>query len=153
MFFRYLAKLCLLLVTTACTMTGLRAEDHTTDKLDKVLQAVKAKKAVLVDVREVKEWDKGHLKDAKLIPLSGLKGDLPASEIRKLLPKDAIVYCHCASGFRCLEAAPMLRQYGYEVRALSAGYKDLLKAGFSQAPQEEKKVEAATGSPVGDSPK
>jgi phage shock protein E len=129
---------CAVLITVT-TAIDLRAEDHTQDKLEQVLSAVKAKKAILVDVREKKEWDNGHLKDAKLIPLSALKADMTAEEVRKLLPKDAVVYCHCASGFRCLEAAPLLRKHGYEVRALPAGYKDLVKAGFTQAPEEKAK--------------
>jgi len=85
--------------------------------------------------------DRGHLKDAKLVPLSLLKKDGTPTELGKALPKDLpkdiIVYVHCASGFRCLEAAPLIRKQGYETRALSAGYKDLLKSGFSQASPEK----------------
>lgn len=123
-----------------CSPT-LLAEEHTQDTVPEVIAAVKEKKAVLVDVREKSEWDKGHLKGAKLVPLSALKKDLPAEEIRKLVPKNAIVYVHCASGYRCLEAAPLLRKYGYEVRALSTGYKGLLQAGLPPAPPEKPKAE------------
>ena len=121
----------------------LAEEQHTKDSIEKVKNLVKEKKAILIDVREKKEWDAGRLKEARLIPLSVLKSETPADEIRKLvpkdLPKDTILYIHCASGFRCLDAAPLLRKLGYEVRALPVGYKDLLKAGFEQAPEEKRK--------------
>lgn len=119
-----------------------RSEEHTKDSMEKIMSLVKEKKAYLIDVREKKEWDAGHLKEARFVPLSLLKSNPPAEEIRKLVPKDlpkgTILYLHCASGFRCLDAAPLLRKQGYEVRALSVGFKDLLKAGFEQAPEEKR---------------
>ena len=127
----------LLLLSCLLGGTPVRAEEHTQDKLEHIIGAIKDKKAVLVDVREKSEWDKGHLQGAKLVPLSALKKDLTAEEVRKIIPKDAIVYCHCASGYRCLEAAPLLRKCGYEVRPLQPGYKALLKAGLPQAPEEK----------------
>ena len=125
----------------SCVLSGkpIQAEEHTRDKLEQVISAIDAKKAVLVDVREKSEWDKGHLKGAKLVPLSALKKELTPEEVQKIIPKDAIVYCHCASGYRCLEAAPLLRKCGYEVRALQPGYKALLKAGLPPAPEEKPK--------------
>ena len=126
----------------------VHAHEHTHDKLDQVISAVKDKKAVLIDVREKSEWDKGHLKDAKLLPLSKLKKEIVPEEVQKIIPrKETIVYLHCASGYRCLEAAPLLRKLGYEVRALSAGYKDLLKAGLPPAPAEPKPAEPKPAEP------
>ena len=133
-----LVLLPLLLLGGLLSWQPIQAEEHTQDKLDQIVSALKSKKAVLVDVREKSEWDKGHLQGAKLIPLSALKGDLTAEEVRKVIPKDVIVYCHCASGYRCLEAAPLLRKCGYEVRPLQPGYKALLKAGLPQATEEER---------------
>lgn len=121
----------------------VQAEEHTEDKLEQVMAAIKSKKAVLIDVREKSEWDKGHLKHAKLVPLSALKGDMTAEEVRKIIPAGTLVYVHCASGYRCLDAAPLLRKHGYEVRPLAAGYKQLLKAGFTQAPATEPAPEPA----------
>ena len=122
-------------------VSAVRAEEHATDSLDKVLQAVKDKKAILIDVREKLEWDRGHLKEAKLLPLSVLKNGSASTELGKAVPKDlskdTIIYVHCASGYRCLEAAPLIRKQGYETRALPAGYKELLKSGFTQAPADK----------------
>jgi rhodanese-related sulfurtransferase len=114
----------------------LLAAEHTKDSLDDVKQRVKDKKAILLDVREKKEWDDGHLRDAKLIPLSDLKKGVDADKLAKDLPKDKIIYCHCAGGVRCLPAADILKKSGYDVRPLKPGYKDLLNAGF---PKAEKK--------------
>ena len=109
------------------------AADHTTDSLDTVKQKVKDQQALLVDVRETKEWDEGHLAEARLSPLSLLQNEAELTKQLKNLPKDKIIYCHCRSGRRCLTAADILKKQGYDVRPLKAGYEDLLKAGFPQA--------------------
>jgi phage shock protein E len=111
---------------------GLAAE-HTKDSLETVKARLKDKSAVLVDVREQKEWDEGHLRDASLIPLSKLKMDKEAEKVTKELSKKKIVYCHCGAGVRALTAADILKKQGYDVRPLKAGYKDLLDAGFAKA--------------------
>lgn len=61
---------------------------------------------MLVDLRERAEWDAGHLKVAKLLPLSGLE-EMKAEELARK----------------------------YDVRPLEPGCKDLLKAGFERAPR------------------
>ncbi|AWM40584.1 rhodanese-like domain-containing protein [Gemmata obscuriglobus] len=109
------------------------AADHTKDTTDAVKKALADDKAVLLDVREKAEWDDGHLKDAKLLPLSTLKGGAKAENVAKIVPKDKVVYLHCGSGVRCLKAADELKKLGYDVRPLKPGYADLLKAGFAPA--------------------
>ncbi len=111
------------------------AAEHTKDSLDTVKKAVADDKAVLLDVREKSEWDDGHLKDAKLLPLSVLNAGAKAEDVAKIAPKDKIIYCHCRSGVRSLKAADELKKLGYDVRPLKAGYTDLLKTGFAPAPQ------------------
>lgn len=122
------------------TVTGLaaflapaRAADHTKDTPEEIKKALADGKAVLLDVREKDEWDDGHLKDAKFLPLSSLKSGAKAEDVAKVAPKDKIIYCHCGSGIRSLKAADELKKLGYDVRPLKPGYKDLLKAGFEQA--------------------
>ncbi len=111
---------------------GLAAE-HTKDSLETVKERLKDKSAILVDVREQKEWDDGHLKDAQFVPLSKLKVDAEAEKLTKALPKEKIVYCHCGVGVRACSAADILKKRGYDVRPLKPGYKDLIKAGFPKA--------------------
>lgn len=109
------------------------AAEHTKDTLDDVKKALADDKAVLLDVREKSEWDEGHLKDARLLPLSTLKGEPKAEDVARVAPKAKLIYCHCAAGVRSLKAADALKKLGYDVRPLKAGYADLLKAGFPPA--------------------
>jgi len=125
-----------LLVCVPCT-----AAEHTKDSLEKVRKTLAEKKAVLVDVREPAEWKEGRLEAALLVPLSKLKEEGEnqefAAALEKKLSKKKIVYCHCRSGRRALEAADILAKLGYDVRPLKPGYEDLLKAGFPQAKKKQ----------------
>jgi len=118
-----------------CIATTLSAQQHTKDSLETVKKSLAEKKAVLLDVREQAEWDGGHLLDAKLLPLSIINAKDKSPEYAKGLPKDQVIYLHCAAGKRCVTAAAVLQKLGYDARPLKEGYKDLLKAGFKQADQ------------------
>lgn len=111
--------------------------EHTKDSLDDVKQNLAQKKAVLIDVREQKEWDKDHLQDARLWPLSQLrlvsKDAALRQKLEKDLPKDRIIYCHCGSGVRVLTASAILGKLGYDIRPLAAGFDELREAGFPAA--------------------
>jgi phage shock protein E len=113
------------------------AIEHTKDSLDKVKEQIGAKKAILIDVREQSEWDKGHLQDAQLLPLGELKraaADPSAKDkVIQSIPQNRIVYCHCAKGVRALMAGKILESLGYDVRPLSAGFDQLRDAGFPVA--------------------
>lgn len=109
------------------------AAGHTPDTLETVKKAVADEKAVIVDVREADEWNDAHLKSATLIPLTKLNDGIPAADLMKLLPKDKVIYLHCAAGGRCLMAAEILRKQGYDARALKPGFSELVKAGFPKA--------------------
>jgi rhodanese-related sulfurtransferase len=116
--------------------------EFTRDSLDKVKQQLAEKKAVLVDVREPSEWNRGHVADAVLVPLGELakKAKEPdfAAQLEKSVPKDKIVYCHCAKGGRAVLAADVFQKLGYDVRPLKPGYQDLLGAGFPKADDPKK---------------
>jgi rhodanese-related sulfurtransferase len=127
-----LFKPCIAGLTLVVLAVTVAAQEHTKDSTATVKKNLEDKKAILVDVREQGEWDAGHLRDAKLMPLSILKGD-KADDLAKTLPKDQIIYLHCASGKRCLTAATVLQKMGFDARPLKEGFKDLLKAGFPQA--------------------
>lgn len=113
------------------------AAEHTKDSLEKVKKNVKERKAVLVDVREESEWEDGHIRGASHLPLSWLAKSPDRKELQKKLPKGKVLYVHCKSGGRCLIAADLLKEFGYDLRPLKAGYTDLIKAGFEKA--EEKR--------------
>ena len=107
---------------------------HTKDSLELIQQRIAAGEAILIDVREQDEWDSvGHLQVAALVPLSELKKEKLDEALAQKLPKDKIIYCHCASGGRVMPASAILYTLGYDVRPLKAGYDDLLEAGFKDA--------------------
>jgi phage shock protein E len=113
------------------------SKGHTTDSLTVVKESIKANKAVLIDVRERGEWDDGHLKVAKLIPMSVFKADELTDEMKKHLSKEKPVYLHCRSGGRVLAVSKLLKAKGYDVRPLQAGYSTLIDEGFEKAPEKK----------------
>jgi phage shock protein E len=124
----------LLASTMFCTPTFAADRiEHTKVPLETVKQEVQAKKAVLVDVREKREWDRGHIAGAVFLPLSDLQEGVDPQRLARILPKDKIIYAHCARGGRCLRAADLLQKNGYQIRPLKPGYNDLLQAGFEKA--------------------
>ena len=74
---------------------------------------------VLIDVREPEEFERGHLKEAELIPLASLP-----KEIKKRLPnKNAAVVLYDDLGIRSNHAARLLRSLGYQnVKEMLGGF-------------------------------
>lgn len=74
--------------------------------INKVRELVE-ENAIIIDVREPKEYENGHIKNSKNIPLS---------EFRKRtneIPKDKPVYLHCRTGQRSYNATLALKNLGY----------------------------------------
>lgn len=114
---------------------------HTTDTFEEIQKNIKDKKAVLIDVREKKEWDAGHLEGAKLIPWSKIRFASPRKKLAGLPDDEIIVYCHCKAGSRALRAATKLKSLGYDVRPIKAGFDELVKNGFEKAKDKKSKKE------------
>ncbi len=73
--------------------------------------------AFILDVREKGEWDRGHIVNARHIPLSELR------QRYRELPEDEPIYIHCRSGQRSYNAVIALQHLGYEkVYNISGGY-------------------------------
>ena len=111
----------------------LQAAEHTEDTPADVKKNLQAKKAVLVDVREVEEWNEGHLDDAMLWQLSDINDGPTKADLKKRFGDKNVVYLHCRAGTRALFAAEKLKDKGYDIRPLKQGYAELLKAGFEKA--------------------
>ncbi len=73
------------------------------------LQLINHKDAVIVDVRDQKEYETGHLLNSKLIPLSTLKGRIGELEKHRENP----ILMVCASGQRSRIAAAQLKNKGF----------------------------------------
>ena len=112
--------------------TPLFAADPKPPTPAEVKKAVDAGKAVLIDVRSKKEWDRGHLKVAKFLPVTRLDDGVPEAELIQLMPKGKTIYLHCMGPGRCVMAEEKLTKLGYKVRAVPAGYEKLAEAGFEK---------------------
>ena len=64
--------------------------------------------AYIIDVREPKEFSKGHLRGAVNIPLSKFRENIDK------IPKDRDVYLHCRSSQRSYNAVMALKNRGYD---------------------------------------
>jgi rhodanese-related sulfurtransferase len=72
--------------------------------------------ALLLDVREPVEFNKGHVDGALHIPLHALRGRM--SE----LPREREIRTYCHVGLRSYIAARVLMQSGFAVKNMSGGY-------------------------------
>lgn len=75
--------------------------------VDKVRELIE-NQSVIIDVRERGEYERGHLKGVKNIPLSELR------ERTDEIPKDVPVYIHCRSGQRSYNAVLALQNLGFD---------------------------------------
>ncbi len=71
--------------------------------------------AVLVDVRELSEWQQGHIPGAMHIPLSSI-----SRRLQELDPSQEVITI-CRSGHRSMSAAQILQQGGFSRVSSMAG--------------------------------
>ncbi len=87
-----------------------------------------AEAPVLVDVRNPDEYAAGHIAGAVNIPLAALAAR------RAELPQDRLMVTYCNHQHRgvarCEQAVDVLRQHGYDARALDGGYPQWRDAGL-----------------------
>jgi len=96
------------------------------------VHAVKAKRDAgerftLVDVREDREWDAGHLPGAVHLGKGVIERD-----VEKAIPDhDAEVVLYCGGGFRSALAADNLQKMGYRnVWSMDGGFSGWKEAGY-----------------------
>jgi len=65
---------------------------------------------ILLDVRTKEEYETGHIKDSKLMPVDTLKQE----SVKSLLDKEATIVVYCRSGNRSATAASILVEQGYK---------------------------------------
>lgn len=76
--------------------------------LDKGLDVMIAKGAIILDVRTVREFEQGHIKGSVNIPLSHLhSGNIP-------LDTRAVIITCCSHGLRSVKALSILKERGYK---------------------------------------
>ena len=82
--------------------------------------------ARVIDVREDREWDAGHIRGAEHLGKGVIERD-----IEKLVPdKNAELILYCGGGFRSALAADSLQKMGYKnVLSMAGGWRGWLEKG------------------------
>jgi rhodanese-related sulfurtransferase len=94
--------------------------------LDAFKDGVEASGALVIDVREVSEYEEGHIPGAVNIPIRTLAANLDK------VPTDRQIYVYCRTGFRAGEALSSLGMLGYDnVLSYKPGW-----VGWTDAGQE-----------------
>ena len=79
----------------------------------------------IVDVREAREWSRGHLPGARLVSFDRIR-----QSPRAALPRDGVIFV-CAAGVRSQAAAKVAAESGYSnVYNLSGGTRSWVNAGL-----------------------
>jgi len=86
--------------------------------------------AILLDVREDKEWEKGHAQRAMHLGRGVLERD-----IEEVFPnKHTEILMYCGGGYRSVLACDMAQRLGYgNVFSVQGGYRAMLAAGWPLA--------------------
>jgi len=83
--------------------------------------------AVLLDVREDNEWEKGHATQAMHLGKGILERDLES----KFPDPNREIIMYCGGGYRSVLTAAAAQKLGYRnVFSLKGGYKGLLQSGW-----------------------
>ncbi|HEY1170529.1 MAG TPA: rhodanese-like domain-containing protein [Verrucomicrobiae bacterium] len=103
-----------------------RVQEITVDEAKRMLAA--NPRAVLMDVREDHEWQKGHAQEAVHLGKGILERD-----IEKNYPDvNAEIIMYCGGGYRSVLTADAAQKIGYrKVYSLIGGYKGLVNSGWS----------------------
>ena len=86
------------------------------------------KEFYLVDVREDREWENGHLPNAIHLGKGVIERDIE----RTIPDKESHIVLYCGGGFRSALATEAIQKMGY-VHAISmdGGFKDWVESGYS----------------------
>ncbi len=105
--------------------------EYAKESLETVKDLVAKKKAVLIDVRTDREWNKSHLKSAEFYPMALLMEPGPdRDKALAKLDKSKPIFVHCKVGGRAGRCAQVLTSMGYDARPLKVNYASFEKAGF-----------------------
>jgi len=81
----------------------------------------------LIDVREDREWNSGHIKNAIHIGKGVIERDIEQT----VADKNALLILYCGGGFRSALATDNLRKMGYQQAAsMDGGWKGWREAGL-----------------------
>ena len=91
-----------------------------------LVQLFNTEQALIIDTRDQAEWNKGHIAQAKHIPLGVLK-----NRLNEFKTKQTPVVLYCQHGHRSQEAVKIFKAEGFEkVYQLSGGFSAWVSAGL-----------------------
>ncbi len=90
-----------------------------------ILEQVKNKEAIILDVRTIDEWNEGHVDGAVHFDIVKIMN----GEKVPIFDKDICVYTYCRSGGRASTALYFLEQQGFEKCVCIGGYLDWKEKG------------------------
>ncbi len=93
--------------------------------------------AMVIDTRQIKEWEAGHIEGATFIPFYEVLDRLGE------IPRDEDVYIHCGSGYRASAVVSMLTNLGYDrVIHVDDNFPNAAPAGLTVVPEVAPEREA-----------
>ncbi len=114
-------KKIILLALLVLPFMGVNAQQkaYSNLKTEPFMEAVSHDDIQILDVRTLREFTQGHIKNAKNI--SVFEKDF-LKQAAKTLNKKKTVYVYCRSGGRSAKASSMLNKAGYDVVNLLGGF-------------------------------
>src|SRR6185369_8795369 len=87
--------------------------------------------AEVIDVRKHSEWNISHVKNATLLPLSGMPGNLNTKD------KNKAYLVHCGGGYRSMTAISLMKRLGFKnLTNIYGGFGAILNAGVEIVTEE-----------------
>jgi rhodanese-related sulfurtransferase len=96
------------LTTVQQFLVSIPSDYYTVRQINQVKALSQEKQALLVDVREPKEYASGHIKGAINLPLRSLTDNL------ERIPKNRPVILYCSTGYRTAMGVMALQMLGYD---------------------------------------
>ena len=104
------AVLAVILLFSGCRGTTVKQNTYQQISQEEAKQRMDEQDVIVLDVREVDEYDSGHIPGAVLLPLGTIDKDSAAAVIPE---KDSVVLVYCRSGNRSKQASSILAELGY----------------------------------------
>jgi len=121
----YMAFAVFLLVTAYNYLKPKYERQYVSLKTEQAYELLRSNpEVILIDVREREEYQRGHIKGARNIPL-------PYLEKRLSLPLDKDIVVYCQNGAKSIRAIRVLEVAGYtRLYHMHEGLRGWLKAGY-----------------------
>lgn len=104
------AVLAVILLLSGCGGTTVKQNTYQQISQEEAKQRMDEQDVIILDVREVDEYDSGHIPGAVLLPLGTIDKDSAAAVIPD---KNSVVLVYCRSGNRSKQASSILAELGY----------------------------------------